>query len=619
MKPFFFKFSLLTLLLACWTNVRCSLSQSLCLPKCITIQTPPNASRCELHEQKCFMKDRSPTTRGIAKPVEVDSGPGWYLFRADKYDFIALNFSWKLPKEFFVENLEGFQILIESEQKAQRKVGYQPDVMYFCIDGNFTTLGKVSPLFYYDCYGRFGPAIIDPGDYFNVHITPYQKYLTNVDLKRFSLSIEIAVPKCDDKSLKNMETCQNSINILQYFCNNRTAILQYSLSAWKGNAATVLLCQPLNSNNPRCIDVLKAYTDRPLRMTAMPIEIPAEKNLNQNFSVEVFNDQPDALRLRTRINFVKACSSSLPLDIILPSCVIASIALITTMLCLLRHVIWKRWLDDQPCPCKGVRTARAIADEKNSFPSVYIIFVDDHFKHRDIVSKFASFLYNDLGFLVTFEMWDKEKLCKNYRLWLENAMALADKILVIWSPGAKRRWEVQTSIETYQAGLYDLFTPVMTQIKEDLLRNQNVGKYLFAYFEYCSESDIPEDFRELSFCQFKLMHQFVELYFRLKNTENFQTGLELKKEKVAFEKLFYPNVTKFGPILKKSISDMCKYVQNYPTWHCNENSTFQSAQGNILKVSCLMRAFKLHKQRFPLLLALLMKLLAETSTQFIVQ
>jgi len=571
MKPFFFKFSLFTLLIACLTIVRCSLSQSLCQPKCITIQTPPNATRCTMREQKYFMEDRSPTRGGISKPVRVDLGPGWYLFRGDKYDFIALNFSWKLPKEFPVENLGKFQILIESEQKTRKNV--RPNTREFGIDGNFTTLGKVSPLFYYDCYGRFGPAIIDPGDYFNVHITPYPKHLTDEDLKRFSLSFEIAAPTCDDKSLNNVETCRNSIKILQYFCNNRTVMLQYNLSAWKGNAATVSLCQPLSSNNPRCIDVRK-QPYMPLSMTAMPIEIPAGRNLNEKFFVEIYKNEANVTPLRKKINFVKACpspesASPLPLDIILPACVIASTALITTMLCLLRHVIWKRWFNDQTCPRKGIVAAKVIGDEKNPPPSVYIIFVDDHFRHRDIVS-----------FLVTFEMWDKEKLCRKYTLWLEKAMALADKILVIWSHGAKRRWELRTSINTQQDDLCDLFTPVMIQIKEDLFRNQNVGKYLFAYFEYCSESDIPEDFRKQSFCQFKLMDQFEELYFHLKNIENFQTEFELKQEIIAFDQLLCPNITTFGPILKNAITEMCKFVKSHPTWHCTEKSSFHPAAGN---------------------------------------
>jgi len=533
------------------------------------------------------MKDRSPTTGGISKPVRVDSGPGWYLYRADKYDFIALNFSWKLPEEFLMENLEGFQILIDSEKSSRRKIGY----LYFCVSGNLTTITKDSLQFYYECYGKSGPAVIEPGDSFIVHITPYPRYQTPGDLKNYSLSIEIQAPTCHDKSLSNVEICQNSISVLKYFCNNRTFILHYSLSLWKGNRATVLLYHTINSNKFRNVRILESYYNMSLSMTAMPIKIRAEISLYEEFLVEVFNEAPDAQRLRTKISFAEACQSlksvsPFQLGILVPACVIASVVLVTVMMCLLKPIIvFKRWSSDQPFTLKGVIAAKPTiadsrTDEKNHSPFIYIIFFDDHFKHRDIVSKFARFLQNDLGFIVIFEQWDEENLYSNYTSWLENAMALADKILVIWSPGAKKRWELQTSIETHQDDLYDLFTSTAMQIKKDLLRNQAERKYIFAYFEYCSESDIPEDFREISFSQFKLMGQFEKLYFLLKNGKNFQPGLKPKHEKVAFDQLFCPNVTEFGPILKTAITDMCKHVKSNPTWHCNGKSSFNSEKGN---------------------------------------
>jgi len=588
MNSFFSKFCLLIALLVCFRNVRCSPNKSLCQPKCIPTPAWPNAPRCKIQEQKCFTKDHSQTTGGIAKPVRVDSDPGWYLYRTDKYDIIALNFSWKLPKGFLMENFDGFKIEIKSDKRSQNIIGYQPDTMYFCIDGIFTTIRKGSPQFNYDCYGKFGSAPVELDDYLTVHITPNSGHLTYEGLKNYSLSIGIRVPNCDDKSLSNVKTCQNSISVLKYFCNNRTVILQYTMSSWQANTATVKLCRIRSADNPRCTETLKRQSYMPLSTKAMAIEIPAETNSGEGFLVEVFSSNRNAQRLRTKINFTVACpspesASSLPLGVILPTCVVASVALITTVLCVLKPILFTPCISDQACPRQDVaakpKMLKGRGVDKNP-PCVYIIFVDDHFKHKDIVSNFASFLQSDLEFIIVFELWDQEKLYSNYTLWLQNAMALADKILVIWSPGAKRRWELQTSTDTHQDDLYDLFTPVVIQIKKDLLRNRNVGKYFFAYFEYCSESDIPQAFHKQSFRQFKLMHQFEELYFHLKNTGNSQTTLELKQEGIAFDKSLCPNFTTFGPILKNAISDMCKYVKNNPTWHCNDKSSFNSEKGN---------------------------------------
>jgi len=594
MKPIFCKFCLLTLLLACFTTARYSQNQSLCQPKCITAPNRPNDSGCKIQEQKCFMKDRSRTTGGIAKPVQVHSGPGWYLYRANQYDSIALNFSWKLPKEFLTKNLEGFRIVIQSEKRFRSIKAYQPDTIYFCIDGNLTANGKNSPQFYYDCYGKFDSAPVELGDYFTIYITPNSGNLTQEQFKMYSLSIGIQVPpNCDDESLRNVKTCKRSISVSKYVCNNRTAIVRYTLPQDKATTATFKLCRSRirSAETERCNDKVRAPNrSMPLSVTAMPIEVPDEKNWREGFFVEVHRNVQDDPRQQVRINFTDHCSSSesaspLPLGIVLPTCVVASVAFIIMVLCLLKTGIFKQCLIDQACPRKGViaakpKTLESRPDEKNRSPSIYIIFVDDHFKHKEIVSKFAKFLQNDLEFRVIFELWDQVKLHSNCTLWLENVMALADKILVIWSPGAKRRWELQTSIDTHQDDLYDLFTPVMIQIKKDLLRKQNVGKYFFAYFEYCSESDIPQAFHKQSFRQFKLMHQFEELYFRLKNTGNSQPGLERNQEKVAFDKIYCPKISTLDPILKNAISDMCIYVKNNPTWHCNEKSSLNTKKGN---------------------------------------
>ena len=315
------------------------------------------------------------------------------------------------------------------------------------------------------------------------------------------------------------------------------------------------------------------------------IQIPPDYNLFDSFSVEVFGNENVYVRQRTKITFVGVCpsdsESSLSLYIIVTVFVVAFVAIT----CLLLWFGFKKWMKHKAClsqqTAPDLKFSVVERRKINTVVSVYIVFVDDHPKHTDVVVKFASFLQKDLGFDVIFEMWDSENVSRNCTSWIESSMAKANKIIVIWSPGARIRWEQHTSCHTIQTDLADLFTPVVMQIKKDFLWNQNMGKYFFAFFEYCSESDIPEVFHEQLFCQFRLMQHIEKLYFLLTNVEKFQPGFELKQDKVAFNSVFDLSVNELGPLLKSSIVDMCTYVKDNPTWYVSKKQGRKEIQAHV--------------------------------------
>nr|CAB3255999.1 interleukin-17 receptor A-like [Phallusia mammillata] len=197
--------------------------------------------------------------------------------------------------------------------------------------------------------------------------------------------------------------------------------------------------------------------------------------------------------------------------------------------------------------------------------TVYIVFVDDHPKHKDIILKFASFLQCDLGFHVLLELWEQDAIYKDSLTWMENSLNKSDKIIVVWSPGAKRRWESQNKVDQT-----DMFCPVVKKIKGDLLMKRNTGKYFCAFFDYCSDTDVPKAFSELSFCNFKLMNQFEDLYFRLTTLEKFQPGKVIHQNKVTTKSCFTHQENKFGKVLSDAVVEMCDFVQSNPDWSENK-------------------------------------------------
>ena len=193
---------------------------------------------------------------------------------------------------------------------------------------------------------------------------------------------------------------------------------------------------------------------------------------------------------------------------------------------------------------------------------LFLIYINDHPKHLNVVKSFIDFLQIDLGFLVTCELFETKEIAKDPVHWMEKQFHDSDKIVVIWSPKATERWNKYGQDENYQQ---DRFTPVLKQIRNALYYDQNRVKYYFGFFDYFSKEDIPPEFRNEK--SFQLMREFEELYYRLNSIEQYREEGVIKQEKAMLDHYIDLAINKVGHKLHKSIQEMMIFVEDNPNWY----------------------------------------------------
>ena len=193
--------------------------------------------------------------------------------------------------------------------------------------------------------------------------------------------------------------------------------------------------------------------------------------------------------------------------------------------------------------------------------TLFLVFMDEHSKHKDVVLKLASFLKADFGLTIFLDLYEQEEVYGNPAAWLEKASA-ANFVLVIWSPKTEERWrnpEASTSS-------HDLFTPLLKQMKEDLILKRNVSKYMIAYFEYCSDVAIPSSIRNV-IPIFKLPSESKSMLLTLMKAKS-QTGLNVTENEMEIlinEKLG-EEASGYYSSFKASVADMSDWAKINPLW-----------------------------------------------------
>ena len=193
---------------------------------------------------------------------------------------------------------------------------------------------------------------------------------------------------------------------------------------------------------------------------------------------------------------------------------------------------------------------------------LFLVFVNDHPKHLNLVKNFIYFLQGDLGFDVICELSQTQECSKDPVDWMDQRFNDSDKILVVWSPGAVERWKKYNQGEKFYQ---DLFSPVLKQIRNALFHDQNRAKYYFCYFDYFSKDDIPREFSNET--SFLLMNRFEDLYYRLNNIEPYMVGGEIKAKRVMLDHYWDPNLNQYGNKLKNSIEEMNFFAKHNPNWY----------------------------------------------------
>ena len=182
-------------------------------------------------------------------------------------------------------------------------------------------------------------------------------------------------------------------------------------------------------------------------------------------------------------------------------------------------------------------------------PSIYIVFVDDHPKHRDTVLKFAAFLKYTLGLQVLFELYNNTEVVIDPVAWMKQSISRAQKILFIWSPGATKRWENKSA----DPGQKDMFTPVLVHVLSEISARKNKNKHSIVCFDFVSYDNIPKE----------LEKNFLNVYNLMGDLRKFCS--ELLKHKVINPKKLCTH--EYTIILSESVKEMKKHVDKHPTWY----------------------------------------------------
>nr|XP_026694337.1 interleukin-17 receptor A [Ciona intestinalis] len=567
------------------------------------VTTPWNDQRpiqCKIQEQECMGNLSSPNNPSAPKSK---TGMGWYLYQdVNNETKIALNVSWGPQHDASINFLRGYLVDI-----FHNKIFYCS--YYFCFNHTLNEIFKWAT-FTFPCapFSSVCHTEIVPGSTLRFEIKSLPLSQLNSDF--IQLIMEVQIPRCNDTRMKSHPKCAKpKFSVQPVDCKNKSIILSYTIPPifTIGWMKICLYGGPIKKCQ-KVISTLRNVRER------NQLKISEEQfNETANYTLVALLINGDVPTLKSEPFNFHHCqvvpAFSKPFDmmpIIISVSIIVSIFLVG---CITVAFIYKESIGSgikKYCCCfsnqnsgtqkpknkeQRISQLNTISEQQNetllkvpfkpvplSSPVVFVVFVDDHPQHRDVILKFSAFLCHDLGFEVLCELFEQNVIYNDYCLWMETSMAKADKIIVVWSEGAVNRWNQSEN----QSGSvsFDLFSPVLSKIKKDLFCDKNIRKYYFTYFEYFDEGKIPKAFRNLTCCHFRLMKQFEELYFQLKDTEMYSPDKILREEKVAFDSYFEAELNKYGPALLKSITDMCIYTKHHPHWFTDNNGVEEALGGH---------------------------------------
>ena len=157
---------------------------------------------------------------------------------------------------------------------------------------------------------------------------------------------------------------------------------------------------------------------------------------------------------------------------------------------------------------------------------------NDEPKQQDILLKFAGFLSECYSINVILDLYSREQIYADSSAWLEKSMLFCDVILIIWSEGAEKRWH---SPDNFTDQL-EVFTPVLKQLNEDLIKKKDLSKYVIAHLGSLNGNDIPKKITKSPIPCFNLIRDFHVLCRHLVEFSN-KSKNPAKKSKVKFKKL----------------------------------------------------------------------------------
>ena len=507
----------------------------------------------------------------------------WYLYndsRDGRYQKIALNFSWS-PREYgSIKFLRGYHIEIWNDNELIRKH------IYFCFLNQLNFYNGINAIFFYDLFGYNDHWNLRPDQKWRVQITslPKKPFLAPF------LVIHIDIPNCSNSALAKVFSCkrqQKKITLSFVKCNcskQPSAIIRYSVPRSYGKYTFLSLKKIFPSGLSNTIDT---WTAQPLQGDFM-VTLPLNSDLTAEYFLVVWGNIKATVRRNVFFNCTECkaeettfSTDSYQIIIVTVSVVVMAILILILVgiKCILKdskHLQGTLFSKPECCenrlPVDEINLEKETVSEKSSSRhiKVYVIFFEDHPKHTEVVVKFVNYLIGDLAFDIVFQLYETKQVCIDSISWMMKSLVKSDKVIIIWSPGAAKRWY---SSEKLSASGNDFFTPVLKKIYDDLFLKKNVLKYIFVYFSYVSKDDIPAEFIEsYPHLHFKLMQQLTDFYFRLIGQERFLPGAVVQEKKADGETYFDENLTgnRYGHTLLCEIKEMIAYTKNNPDWYVQD-------------------------------------------------
>jgi len=418
-----------------------------CSTNCSAIATAADGSNTSvvLCSMSIHMSCRNKnSTEPVVRPREVSSS--WYFYYGDdSTQRIALNFSWSPEPVSSIEHLSGYKIQIRKLTS-----GASGKNVHYCLDMDLSYSKHKFIEFYYDCFGRDDGYTIKPEDQYLIVINSLPEEFEPDS----SLRIDISIPDCTDSRMKNQTSCRPTpkpeSNIDELFCLNKSVKYTYRVPETCGPTSQVLLCQT-SSYTTVCEEDIDILSDLPLYGVLYNITLPESSNPSENYSLSVWGIGCRAESSNAAFTFARCSKTTIPSG---PSTtLIVSLSVIACVLTasFLGAIAYWRYRSHLP-PTKVDVVSK-----------VMVVHADENSVYEERPVAFSKVLMEDLGIDVTLDLFETEAVANSTSAWIDNALCHADKVIIVWSENAIRKWEIH--VENDLCEVNDLFIPTVGKIK----------------------------------------------------------------------------------------------------------------------------------------------------------
>ncbi|MGH0114431.1 UNVERIFIED_CONTAM: hypothetical protein FKN15_015933 [Acipenser sinensis] len=237
---------------------------------------------------------------------------------------------------------------------------------------------------------------------------------------------------------------------------------------------------------------------------------------------------------------------------------------VTALPCLCVRVISKMsgpHHEGQDCPFRDKRKSRLCWELQREnmhlqqrVPSVRVLLLCswDHPFFQAVVESLALFLREECRCHMALDMWDRHGIAQLGPVaWLSEQLTVADRVVLVWSRGASRKWEAWRSGLEGGPGLMepefgDLFTPGLLHSVDSYLRSGEGRVSVVCFDSDSSRSGIPSCFRD-------------------EHVHSLMSGAGKFIQKLSHVKVDFRR-TESGQKLQSKLEEFREYQRHSPTW-----------------------------------------------------